>query len=482
MKEDFIVVTFDGTKAKRSDCRKIKDQFYIKNVQCFFIKDLWYRVNSGSIVFNHTTKEWVLKETPGLTKGIIGYDHLNEEVLVGYFIKDVFKNVNVEIGGTRYPCISYSILPQNKFYENVPTNTFNLLTDGVDPRRSSAIPNINFNNQDYGFALQYNMRHSDRELINTIETGFSQELKNNNFTSNHPLAGHVDDLKDLTFGFEFETVKGRIPACRLPECGLIPLRDGSITGIEYASVPLSGNIGLIGIEKMCAALQKYTAISTNESTHMHLGSFGIPKKNYKEFIARLYTIACVIEPEVYNMFPELYIKTSKFKGRGKDYNKPLEKGLVSADLSTTFDNLTLYLAGGRTYEGLGSQHPSDESDSHKWSIEQRYVWLNFIPALFGKTQTIEFRVHVPTQNPVKLINWLYICAAIVNYAKLPFEIDNSIKSLTLGKIMEKMYNYRAASYLKKYIEHRKDTSYNADPIGELEIKADRKFMINSIVY
>ena len=50
----------------------------------------------------------------------------------------------------------------------------------------------------------------------------------------------IDELP-YTFGIEFETAGGFLPQHRLYELGLIPLRDGSITGIEFATVVLKGN-------------------------------------------------------------------------------------------------------------------------------------------------------------------------------------------------------------------------------------------------
>jgi hypothetical protein len=59
------VITFDGTEALRKDCRFIKGNYYIKEKQCFCIKDKWYRINSEYIVYDHRKDKYILKSESG---------------------------------------------------------------------------------------------------------------------------------------------------------------------------------------------------------------------------------------------------------------------------------------------------------------------------------------------------------------------------------------------------------------------------------
>ena len=46
-----IIITFDGTPAVRTNCRKIKNEFYEINRQCFKMSDdKWHRINNGKVV------------------------------------------------------------------------------------------------------------------------------------------------------------------------------------------------------------------------------------------------------------------------------------------------------------------------------------------------------------------------------------------------------------------------------------------------
>lgn len=97
--------------------------------------------------------------------------------------------------------------------------------------------------------------------------------------------------------------------------------------------------------------------------------------------------------------------------------------------------------------------------------------------MFGDNKTLEFRCHVPTQDPVKVINWLYICSAIIKYAEKTYK-DNvnlaTMKGLTLVDLIKDSFiNYKLTTYLANYIidrkNHRKLDEGAGDYIGRNEI-------------
>jgi hypothetical protein len=472
------ITTFDGTTANKRDCRFIKGEFYIKGKQCFLIDGIWYRINSGFIVYDYETKEWALsRSSSGLQKGIVGYHPETEEVIIGSFTPNSFKNVNVLLPtGAKMPCLDYKILPKEIFKENVHSQQFQHIN--CLGNMSDEVPGISFNNNGYGFTLPYCVKDYDLKTVAKIkdETEY-------NFRYNYPktkiglMCNEFERLGNYTFGFEFETYRGKVPAFRLGECGLLPLRDGSIQGIEYATVPLNGHRGIAILESACETLKKYSLFSDNESLHLHIGNINTDRKS----IAYLYTICCILEDEIYSLFPKYYSCTSKFKARGKDYNMPLKKEFVSSEWEETFGNVSFYLAAGRKFTGLGMTHPLDPEGGHKWQIEQRYHWVNFIPVMFGNIKTIEFRCHVPTNNPVKAINWLYICSAIVNYSNYLAKTNADLsqqKSLILSKVLDFAYSKKLARYLRDYVDLRKsyrtEDDIKGDFSGETEINQEQK--------
>ena len=74
-----------------------------------------------------------------------------------------------------------------------------------------------------------------------------------------------------------------------------------------------------------------------------------------------------------------------------------------------------------------------------------YYAVNFIPLIFGNKQTIEFRIHTPTYNIHKIINFL-----LINIYLIDFTINNIDKILGDPKFIQNYDNIRyfIESYLK----------------------------------
>jgi hypothetical protein len=465
-----VVETYDGSTAFKKDCRFIKGDFYIKNKQCFLIDGVWYRVNSGFIMFDHEQQTWVVaKNTPTLMKGIVAYDKDTHDVILGHYTPNMYKNVTVFLGsGSSLSCIDYKILPSSVFSEDTKNMVF--VHDKV--KKGTGIPNINFSNNGYPYPLPYCCKHYPTDLADRFKDG---AIKSGSISQRTNVGKYISSIKDFTFGFEFETTKGKVPNYRILESGLMPLRDGSITGIEYATIPLKWAKGVDILENACDLLKKYTTFSEQESLHLHIGNVPSDKKS----IAYLYTVCCILEKEIYSLFPQYYAQTSKFKAKAKDYNMPLKKELVALDPKETFDNLAFYLSSGKKYQGFGSEHPSDPEGHAKWGIQERYHWVNFIPLLFGSNKTLEFRCHVPTRDPVKVLNWLYICSAIIKFAEGEARKDTDLtklKETTLDSILCRVYSNPLSTYLCRYItsrkENRKSDQAAGDGVGSREIGAE----------
>jgi hypothetical protein len=288
-------------------------------------------------------------------------------------------------------------------------------------------------------------------------------------------------LQGLSFGVEFETSKGYIPVRKLIKLGLIPLRDGSLDGgIEYTTLPLEGAKGIQLLFNMTQELSKYCEINDRCSMHIHIGN--VPTT--KEFGLAMYMAFKTVQEELFEMNPP-YKRTAEWIGsRGKDYCKPLrslglfrdkvtatENGLDIIDntkLKTNFTKLYKFLTeniNGDTLPEDISRHPRDGQG--KWNFLSRYYALNLINLYFSKYKTVECRLHHPTVNYTKTINWLLIIAGLVNYVK-----NNTIEVLSCKSkldLTEVIYKYaeleidnkefasNVASYLNSYIVSMKNT-------------------------
>lgn len=239
----------------------------------------------------------------------------------------------------------------------------------------------------------------------------------------------LSDYLKYTFGLEFETSEGIIPENRIFEDGLIPLRDGSISGLEYSTVVLEGNEGLNLLSQQLKDLKKYTNFNKECSLHIHFGGFPLEKDS----LFRLYRLCYRLQEtgELSNLLPPLTFRTSAYKSSGKDYCKLLP-------CYESFEDLYYSLVGVPYLGSLEQPHPCDPDRSRKWNIHTRYYWVNFINSFCYKVnKTIEFRFLRPTFNRRKILVWMYIFNAILLYAEKKSLYE--VKRARLGTVIKAIY-------------------------------------------
>lgn len=219
-----------------------------------------------------------------------------------------------------------------------------------------------------------------------------------------PLGKHLK----YTFGLEYETSMGVIPEELCFRDGLIPLRDGSITGNEYTSTVLSGEEGLGMVKQEVATLKKYTIFNQDCALHVHMGGYPLDRKAL--FV--LYQIVWMLERQLYNgLIPRDSFNTAKYKGSGKDYCKKLPE-------NNDFNSIFKYFTTLNYFGSFTQPHPSDPQRDRKWQISGRYYALNLINMFCYKgPKTIEFRFLRPSFNFRKIRFWIAVFNAILIYSE-----------------------------------------------------------------
>ena len=213
---------------------------------------------------------------------------------------------------------------------------------------------------------------------------------------------------NYTFGVEFETSQGYVPQDICFRDGLIPLRDGSISGIEYSTIVLSGSRGLNLLRQQCETLSEYTEFNKNCALHIHLGGYPVTVRH----IFALYKVLSFIQNEIAPYLPTWSFHTSNYKDNGKDYCLELPH-------FSSFNELYEYMSDGKTkfMNSLYQAHPSDVEHDRKWQIHARYHNFNFVNLLFyDSAKTLELRFLRPSFNFNKIYLWLCVFNAILNYA------------------------------------------------------------------
>lgn len=262
----------------------------------------------------------------------------------------------------------------------------------------------------YEACESFNIFKGKQQIVNPIEFPGSKYLK-------------------YTMGFEFETSAGIIPEELVFRDGLIPLRDGSISGLEYSSVVISpDNDGLSLLKQELETLRQYTSFNKECALHIHFGKFPMKEKA----IFNLYQMCYYLQNQgLRQMVPQLTFETHKYK-RHRDKNYCGFIPHYSNFREMFYDLTSMDFAGSFT-----EPHPADPDRHHKWNIGKRYYWVNFMNLLCYKVnKTVEFRFLRPTYNLKKIMVWIYILNAMMQYAEKADKIDQNI---SFFKILKETY-------------------------------------------
>jgi hypothetical protein len=473
------VITPLGNTELAQDCRLINGNYYkvgdplIENSgDCYLVKNKYRILGVDSIVYNFTINSYDVL-TPHLTKGIV---RVNEDgsLVEGYFKQEETLSVITLENGEQKLLFDADSLKNNNFYRE-------RLADGnfyhISRLQAREFGRISTPRSEYKTSLPYDSKgliSHYSEIYNNLYDGvISEDIKK---------YGNV--LEDLSFGLEFETVKGFIPKRITDRVGLIPLRDGSISGIEYVTIPLRGEKGLQTVVDQLEILNEKTTFDDTCSLHLHLGN--IPRT--KEFILAFFKFTCEIQDEMFSYFP-IY-KKYNFGLKNKNYSAPypayslvskLDTQITPTNIDQNFNVLYQYLSEGQSFNEVGcnldnvSVHPRDPQGSQKWNVHTRYHIHNLIPLIFGNKTTIEFRIHTPTYDIDKIISFILLNSILVNFVK---KYQNQIledKNFFDGRkgifsiIDISLSNGIAKSYLRKslfkYLQNRRISTESQNKHG-----------------
>lgn len=468
------ITTASGKRVLKSNCCTINGEYYIKEEEAVKIGTSWYLKQDPRIFYDYGSQSWRKTRGVNICKGVVGWDSSNTHPIIGAFEVDHTRNIDV------------AKLDSRGNIQNMVTYMDRSLLQGP------VHYNKNLGIYEDTTALSPILKKVEGVLANTIGQGvynysFNQEYSSSKHMEKflkYPRDMRIDnpinipDVKEFgefSFGLEFETAAGKLSQAQCFNLGLIPLRDGSISGIEYTTIPMKGPEGFNLLINQVKTLQKSTTFDKDCSLHVHLGGFPVEAKS----IWALYKLLVIIEPQIARIMPYFAFNTGKFKSKGKDYCTKLRK-------YPTFEEYYTYCSGDRMrFDGnLTYPHPMDEEDRAKWNIHARYVWANLINMLFKKQgKTVEFRIHAPTFNIQKIVNWMFICSGILQFAIK--NKDRLLKSsigataITLEDIISNIYSHRVSLQLTDYIQYREVffkqlANKYSDPAGLIDLRIDQE--------
>jgi hypothetical protein len=465
------VITIKGEELPISQCRKFNKLYYKLgdiNIQnsgdCYLINGKCYREETGVIGYNHSIKQYIILDNT-VIQGVV--DIIEDKLIHGYFNNHIRYSKIMDKNGNQFYLYDPEIFKNSKEYrEQLSSGNFYHI---------SSLPAYKFNsiilpNKNYKYSLPYDSKGIIENNLKNYNENYNPEISNN-------IKNYAPLLENLSFGLEFETTKGYIPDRLLNKYGLIPLRDGSISGIEYVTVPMNGEKGLQCTADILNILKERTEFDDNTcSLHLHLGN--IPRT--KEFILAFFKVGMKIQDEMFQMFP-LY-KKYNYHIKNKNYSAPLPTFEILSQLDSVINNdnidvnfgiLYKYLSMGQDFKSVGNtldnvvSHPADPNGNQKWNCRPRYLLYNVVPLIFGNKQTIEFRIHTPTYEVNKILPFIFMNALIVNFTirhqNAILKTKSFLRDLSLSDILNNqidMYDVSNKNIFRDlmydYIEKRKN--------------------------
>ena len=372
---------------------------------------------SGRQIYNETTQSWEIR-SPHTLRGVLNWT--NDYVEFGYF------NANEDYRIVEFPQLGeqYVLLRTCKqpIYFNRALGTYSL----NEPDNNIVFAHGNF---PYSFERHYSTRYLEEQFQakNHIKEDISYR--------------YINELP-YTFGLEFETSAGYIPEEELYRVGLIPLRDGSITGLEYSTIVLGGNNGLNALREQIKVLREYTIFDKECSLHIHYGSFNLTP----EVLLRLNNLFATSDIDIYAV-PWAF-NTARYKDNGKDY-------CVKNKAFSSFGKLYEILVTRPFFGDLYQPHPCDPSGDRKWNITSRYKALNLVNAVcYNHAKTAEFRFLRPTYNFDKIVSWIFILGAFIKYAEMT--CIKAIKNISTTRIIQTVYSTELANVLLRVLNLQKE--------------------------
>jgi len=468
------VVTYDGTLHPKEKCCKIKNNYYLigdVNIEetseniCYQIGDKYYRLISGNVIFDHRLKKHVLKTTIQVDRGVIGFDESYNPIFGSFSLDPDFKEedaVYFNLEGVNFMCINEFILEDlvkdNIIIEELKSGIFFKRVD-LPIKKFQEIVECNKN---YKKSLDYTCDNKIKEFSKLFKDNYSPKEFNKTLANYPQLAG------SYSFGLEFETTKGHVPLRICKKLGLIPVRDGSVQGLEYVTIPHSGKKGVQALIDSLEELNKRTIFDNSCSIHFHIGN--IPRT--PSFFTALTRFLCYIQDEMYSYFP--FYTRGGYNLKKKDYTAPLPAINLLNNMPSVMDTDSKILEGFETvFEFLSmgysfesdynsdinevKAHPSDPRGTSKWNIRSRYKWVNMIPLLFGNKKTIEFRIHTSTFDVNKILSYLILCFSIVDFV---VKNEKEINENTINLVNHTSFNNILDLYLRQFGEKYTDLSYS----------------------
>lgn len=501
---DSIVITYNGSSEKRSDCVFIRGKFFHRERDCFFYDGIYYSPFSRYLVIDNETGERVHLMSNELLFGLV--EIKDGEYILGYYSKNVLKNCSVyvpsDLVDNKFRKLKEEISSKggvglstarvddggrpsgrgigriSLFHPPVSVQPEGVFDTPLSTHRGIDIHRV-IRCMDYRLLDKFKMESStnsdllclrkDIPLYNEtsklkfesksamtpydFNLAYNSEVMMDTFNAAYELSKFnvTDKMKHLskyignhTFGVEYESWDGRIPTYISAYNGLIPVRDGSLRHDGVCGFEYATVI-MSGVKGLAAIQSQCKALREytvfNENCSLHIHVGNIPRT--RENLVKLYKAFLNIQGSLYQLFPSCLKSTKDYKA--KDYCSALPS------ITLTPDKIVEWLSDGtEQFKDFGRNHPKDSTSQSKWHIASRYSIANLNNFYYTSRGTVELRISTPTFNHNKVTALLFIICMIIDAA-----IEDNKYYTDVSKLIEERMTGEELVWMSKYIEHRR---------------------------
>lgn len=437
-----LVDTVSGKKAPREKCAKVNDVFYQYDVDIFKIDGVYWKESLTAV--DISTGQRVVKEKTTL------HDVFDKNFVLqksskffAYFLdpKNVKAEVKEKLVNTSIPGVSYVRYwdPTCKNDESLQKMLKVDYPVMMEPKYLKVLSTK---------VLPAVRNSSDRVYSCSAHKGFKQLCKEME-AGNFGTSKNFDFLPgNFSYGFELETSDGQFLLDQPENYGFVTLYDGSISGHEYASVPMRKN-NLGALKSFCETIQKNHVTNRFCSVHIHVGSVPYSQKNLLALYSLFYRLQDELHGIVSPFKKDLTFLTAKLKGESKDHCQYLPK-LPVLDMEH-FNSAFFGWAKIKPSQYRTEESASILTSTTKWNVESRYFFVNFTNYCMQNEGTIELRLLQGSLDFNRIFNWLAINTAIIQYA-----LTNTDKILAakdkifMEDCVNEVYSADIASILNEY--------------------------------
>lgn len=483
--------TYDGGLEYRVNCVKYPDGFYVKEKDLVYMEDTKKWTKKKNLIFDYEKEVYVRQKDNTLINGIVEISPQGEPI-IGYYSPNQYQNCVVHLSDRgKISCINPDILPSEYYKEDLSTGIFYHIRGlEIGTIKTLGKKRLSLNNSRNVYNAVDNMEafQSKRKSYEDYKINIDKDLK---------YAGKY--LSELTYGIEIESINGTLPDYLCNRYGIIICRDGSLRTREgayppeYVTVPYKGAKGLQSIRNVSKEISKRSDISEKCSLHIHMGGFDVDRM----FMVSLYHLCQKVQDEIFDLFP--YYKRDEVRYANKEKNycqkipdlfRPFGSGDFNNYINDSYENLYTFITKKRFNRTSNVSARQNPFGGNKWDIPTRYYWINFTNIFFGKQDTVEFRIHTPTTNSDKIINWLFMCSALIQYAinnpkiclsKKPISFRNDVLKIYQDKSKSR-YAKHLVEKLQEYYDFRKNYfakhTTNDNYLCPEELKEDSTFNFN----